>query len=566
MARDFDLNPADVLGTGISGSVLVATRRITGQRTAVKTFTKSTLKERQMKRLEDEVKLHLQVDHPNICRLLHVYEGGDRVWMVMELCRCELYHRLKELRVFSERRAKEASIQMFKAVSYLHCHNIVHRDLKLENWMYSSSDDAERLKLIDFGFAQQLSYAEEILTVPCGTMLYVSPELLKMAYTLKTDMWSLGVIIFMLLTGRPPFKGENDTKTAHQIAAGFHPQDLRWDGLTTHAQDLVKRLLLKDAGARLDAQSALQHQWLHDGRDGIPMVMVPSGSGRGAASQASGNLWRFGHGSLLQRAAIRMIACSLTSRDLEDFEHMFLELDRAGRGAISRADLQSVVRRHCPNASITELDQILKSLDLSGTNEVSYSGFVAAMLAACIDQHEHKVREAFDAFDEDGSGWLTVASLRKAFVSRSPAVAESAPRLPSQTPDVGLPEVTPLSQAEAEAWMAEVDYKGNGVLDFDGFVAALQGKRRVAVALEDEDRPVVKVYTGLEFDVPKACSLPMLSEASTRSPSEELSDSMSECSSRQVVHWSWSPPRETLFKVREVAYEIDTDYFAMPEY
>lgn len=127
-----------------------------GWQVAVKQFTKKRLKAQRLKMLQSEVEVYLSLDHPHICRLLHAYEGRSEVWLIMELCGSELYTRLCQQKIYRESDAADVMRQMLQAVSYLHSHKIVHRDLKLENWMYGVADIDDRLKLIDFGFSQRL--------------------------------------------------------------------------------------------------------------------------------------------------------------------------------------------------------------------------------------------------------------------------------------------------------------------------------------------------------------------------------------------------------------------------
>ena len=184
-----------VLGTGYSGAVRLAEHKLTKQRVAVKQFSKQGLKANRLKLLKSEVEVYLRLDHPNICRLLHAYESPRDVWLVMELCECELYSRLCKRKVYCEEDAADVMRQVLQAINYLHLHNIVHRDLKLENWMYgfpSSADGRDRLKLIDFGFSEIMASDDTVMQMPCGTLHYTSPEVLSRSYSSKCDLWTLG--------------------------------------------------------------------------------------------------------------------------------------------------------------------------------------------------------------------------------------------------------------------------------------------------------------------------------------------------------------------------------------
>jgi len=479
LGRDFKLL-TQVLGTGYSGAVRLAEHRSSGQQVAVKQFAKRRLKESRLRLLQSEVEVYLQLDHPNICRLLHCYEGRRDVWLVMELCACELYGRLAARKAYAERDAADLAMQMLQAVNYLHSHNIVHRDLKLENWMCSSEvDGGDRLKLIDFGFSRILARQGETLDMPCGTIHYTSPEVLARSYTSKCDMWSIGVITYMLLTGRPPFRDRDNPSIARAIMRGNFYQEGRWLSLSPDAKDFIRGLLCKDESKRLSAGEALGHAWVTGAAGGADASKL-QGHGDEVGVGVLQSLRQFAQGSHLRRAALTMLAYSLTSRELEHVEQTFLAFDSEGRGTVTLEQLACVLREHCGDVSSREVQRIFESLDFAGREELHYTPFIAAVLASKVQQHEDRVRIAFEAFDDDGDGLITADSL-VAFFSQRQNKGDSAPG---------------LCMSEAEAWIKEVDYKGNGVVDYDGFLTALTGKHRWALPTpqELEELPTVRVF------------------------------------------------------------------------
>lgn len=475
ISRDYELLP-QVLGTGYSGAVRLAHHHVTRQQVAVKQFSKWRLKAHRLQLLQSEVEVYLRLDHPNICRLLHAYESKHDVWLVMELCGCELYGRLCERKTYRERDAADVMLQMLQAVSYLHSHRIVHRDLKLENWMYGATSRDDRLKLIDFGFSRVLGGDDETLDMPCGTLHYTSPEVLSRKYTSKCDIWSLGVICYMVLVGRPPFRGQNNLKIAKAIIQDDFPKDGRWAALSNDAQSFVMLLLQKDASKRPDAQRALAHRWIADAQN-----LANFEGGREIGLAVLTNLQKFARGSHLRRAALTMLAYSLTSRELQDLEETFLAFDKTGRGTITEEQLAKVMKDHM-EVSSAEVSRIFQSLDFSNDEEIQYTPFIAAMLATRVKNHEEKVRAAFESFDHDNSGYITADSLLQIFTSTAGLSGES--------PGKGL------SRDEAEQWIREVDYKGNGVIDYDGFLAALMGKKLWTMPSLDSDeaQPMVQVF------------------------------------------------------------------------
>eukprot|EP00392_Amoebophrya_sp_AT5.2_P007974 g7993.t1 len=343
VSRDWALQKKRTLGTGFSGAVVLAENRDTGQRAAVKGFSKAKLgDQRRLDMLRDEINVYLSLDHPNVCKLLYAYEDRHHVWLVMELCAEELYDRLCTVGVYTELEASEALSQMFLAVNYLHSYNIVHRDLKLENWISCSPQTHQRLKLIDFGFSKKLRRADDILELPCGTLHYASPDVLRRSYTSKCDLWSMGVICFMLLTGSPPFTGSSNQSVIERIRAGRIRFNSRWAKLSKTAQHFTLALLDADAERRLSGRKALQHDFLrrqfhrYSIRHFVelqPRTAAVCSSSSGSSSGKNKinlveNMRNFANGSRLMRAGLLMLAYRLSSEDTAELMELFFLMDR----------------------------------------------------------------------------------------------------------------------------------------------------------------------------------------------------------------------------------------------
>jgi len=256
-----------ILGEGINGPVRMAVHRETGKEVAVKRISMINLSEQRKQMLMSEVRIFLQVQHPNIVQLHEVYESDEdqAVLLVMELCTGrELFERLAKRQYYSELDAAHVTKQMIDACSYLHSHNICHRDLKLENWLYEDPSEDAKLKLCDFGFGQVVEPSVQ-LTATLGSLYYVAPEVLAGTYGLMCDMWSIGVIVYMLLSGTPPFDGKTDEEIISNVRKGkFHTSGRRWQRISEPAKHFVHSLLRKDPYERLSAAEALHHSWLRE--------------------------------------------------------------------------------------------------------------------------------------------------------------------------------------------------------------------------------------------------------------------------------------------------------------
>eukprot|EP00762_Andalucia_godoyi_P002374 ANDGO_02790.mRNA.1 Calcium/calmodulin-dependent protein kinase type 1 len=253
------------LGSGTFSVVRVARHKETGVDYAVKIIDKANV-DVNKDSLTTEVKILKGVQHPNIVRLYDLYESPRKVYLVLErLTGGELFDRIVNVypNGYSE---KEASIIIYKIVSaidYLHSRGIVHRDLKPENLLYASDALDADIKITDFGLAK-IMREDDMLKTACGTPSYVAPEvLLNNGYDAAVDMWSIGVIMYILLCGFPPFFSESTPELFDQIIAGdFSFPSPYWDNVSHSARELITRLLQVDPVKRFTTKQVLNHPWI----------------------------------------------------------------------------------------------------------------------------------------------------------------------------------------------------------------------------------------------------------------------------------------------------------------
>jgi len=250
------------IGKGGFSIVYEAVKKETGERFAIKRIQKNE-EGVDIDLLKREIYIMKKVDHPNILKLFDVYEDEDYFFLVLELVEgSELFDKIVDLGNYSEKDAANIVNQIVRAVDYLHSHGIVHRDLKPENLLSAGEGENEVVKVADFGFAK--NFGEEKLVTSCGSPGYVAPEVLtEDTYTNEVDMWSVGVIIYILLSGYPPFYDESPPKIFKKITeVKYDFDDPAWDDISETAKDLIRRLLVKDPAERLSAKSTLDHPWL----------------------------------------------------------------------------------------------------------------------------------------------------------------------------------------------------------------------------------------------------------------------------------------------------------------
>lgn len=264
-----------VLGSGRQGKVRECIHKVTGQRYAAKSILKRTIDPRY---ISLEVSLLRQIQHPSIIQLVDVQDDEEYVHIITEVCTGgELYDRIVDKLVVSNRRnrcdgprcfteAATARIiyEVLSAVSCMHDNGIVHRDIKTENILFQTLDDDDSpIKIIDFGLSRIHFDNDEPMSIFVGSAYYVAPEVLLKKYAKSCDVWSVGIIAYIMLSGTPPFNGNTDDDIHASILRGvinWDPKD--WTGISCEAIDFIRRLLQVDPRQRLTARQALQHPWM----------------------------------------------------------------------------------------------------------------------------------------------------------------------------------------------------------------------------------------------------------------------------------------------------------------
>lgn len=249
-----------LLGSGAFGEVRLCLHKETQTQRAVKVLRKNLLDPKEMEMLKNEIQILKDLDHPNIVKMFEFLEDEKRIYIVTEICKGgELFDEILNRSKFDERDAAIVMKQLLSAVNYCHKNNIVHRDLKPENILLEQDRDLEKIKVVDFGTS--LVYdMDRNLDEKLGTAYYIAPEVIKKSYNEKCDLWSSGVILYILLSGEPPFNDPRADNEAimKKVEIGKYDMDHGvWKSISREAKDLVKQLLTYDPSERISAEDAL---------------------------------------------------------------------------------------------------------------------------------------------------------------------------------------------------------------------------------------------------------------------------------------------------------------------
>jgi calcium-dependent protein kinase len=435
------------LGEGSYGSVSKGVHKATSVVRAIKTIAKTKVK--HIERFKKEIAIMKIMDHPNIIKLFETFEDHHNIYLAMELCSGgELFDRIVEASHFSEKDAAIIMQQILRAIFYLHEQHICHRDLKPENFLFQSKDPIEGniLKLIDFGLSAKFKDGEA-MSSRAGTPYYVSPQVLAGKYNHLCDLWSAGVIMYILLCGTPPFFGHNDQEVLQRVKHGhltFSPRE--WTGVSEDAKDLVRMLVKVDPSERLNAEQALNHSWIKN--------RAPRASNAPLPTNFVPRLRRFRCRSKFSKAVLHVIASQLNEIQIKSLRDTFLSLDDNGDGLLSLTELKEGLSRAGITDLPEDLKEIMEGIDADGSGVIDYTEFLAATIEKRQYIQEDVCWTAFRVFDMNGDGKITPNELRMVLNNGN---------------------VNTLVDVQATAdVLKEVDKNGDGAIDFKEFMTMMR--------------------------------------------------------------------------------------------
>ncbi|XP_050227604.1 calcium-dependent protein kinase 26-like [Mercurialis annua] len=430
------------LGHGQFGTTFLCVEKGTGKEYACKSIAKrklATVDDVEDVRREIQIMHHLS-GHPNVISIKGAYEDAVAVHVVMELCNGgELFDRIIRRGHYTERKAAQLTRTIVGVIEACHSLGVMHRDLKPENFLFVNEQEDSPLKAIDFGLSMFFKPGE-IFTDVVGSPYYVAPEVLKKRYGPESDVWSAGVMIYILLCGVPPFWAETEQEIFEEVLHGeldFTSEP--WPHISESAKDLVRRMLVRDPRKRIKAHEVLCHPWVGD--DGVA-------SDKPLDPAVLSRLKQFSAMNKLKKMALRVIAENLSEEEIAGLTEMFKTIDTDNSGQITFEELKVGLKRFGANLNESEIYDLMQAADIDNSGTIDYGEFIAATLNK-VEREDH-LFAAFSYFDKDGSGYITLDELQQACV------------------EFGMEDV------HLEEMIQEVDQDNDGRIDYKEFVAMMQ--------------------------------------------------------------------------------------------
>jgi calcium-dependent protein kinase len=396
------------IGEGGYGKVYVAVdKEFNNRRVAVKKVTKRSSSgpsnQEQDEALKREIAVMKELDHPNICKLFGTFERGNTMFFIMELCEGgEVFDRIIESGKISEKFTAQIIEQVVDALAYVHGRGIAHRDLKPENIVFCSKDRSDQsIKVIDWGLA--MCFTGTPMTSAVGSFTYAAPEVILSrnikAYTAACDLWSLGVLTYVMLCGKPPFWGSEANHLRNARHERYPITGAPWDTMNPQAIDFVKVLIKADPNKRMAIDALVQHEWLNTNE---------SRASAETTAGVFGNLKQFSNANTFSKMCITAVARHLDHKDLKGIHQVFRDIDVNGDGVLCSEEIGNGFRRIFGENSeeAKKIDSIFKSLDLDGSNSIDYTEFCAAGLGQRATTQDDVTWAAFKTFDIDNSGFV----------------------------------------------------------------------------------------------------------------------------------------------------------------
>ncbi|OMJ71312.1 hypothetical protein SteCoe_30512 [Stentor coeruleus] len=387
-----------------------------------------------------EIQILRILDHPNIIKCFEIFEDERHYYLSTEYCSGgDLFQEISKMPVFTEAKASNIIFQLLSALNYCHEKGIIHRDLKPENILLIDKTNILTIKIADFGSSCIVSSKSRIRGC-FGSSYYLAPEVFEHSYNEKCDIWSVGIMMYILLIGTPPYKGkDNDSIIKEILKCPFEISKENTYGISDMSFDLLKSLLKLNPDDRISANEAIMHPWIINNRNhkGENLKLTLK------------RLKNFSNHSKLKEAVHIYLASQVVSyEDIKEIRRIFQTLDKDGNGKITRQELLEEYMKVMEFTKAQKIvERIIDDIDQDNDGNIDYTEFLACCREGMKKESEENLILAFNLFDLDGNGVITVDEIR--------SVLENG------------------QIADEKVWfglLQEADSNGDGLIDLDEFI------------------------------------------------------------------------------------------------
>jgi len=453
ISKRYEIN--NEIGAGGYGKVFFARdREVKDRMVAIKKVL--VLDDTKKKNFLKEAQIMKELDHPNICKLLETYDKGRNMFFVMEYCEGgEVFDRIMAEEKIEEHTTADIVKQCASALKYAHNRSIAHRDMKPENICLCSRDiNNNQIKVIDWGLGFYFGQAR--MSSQVGSLTYAAPEVLELrdvkGYTCACDQWSLGVLTYVMLCGKPPFWGNYSEQIKKMKMEKYPMSDATWQRTSSEAKELIRGLLKNDPKKRLSLDQVLAHPWLR---------MAATAQDPAVTAEVLANLKQFSNVSQFFSICVASVARQLDHRSLRNVHKVFCEMDLNGDGVLELNEVKSGFEKIYGKDSeqVRDVEDMFRKLDLDGSGTIDYTEFCAAGIGERASTEENVLWAAFKAFDvHDDDGKITIAEIQQVL----------------QSADVNQVWSKQVCEAVAQEVVSYGDTDGDGQIDFNEWLRLMR--------------------------------------------------------------------------------------------
>lgn len=426
-----ELNPVESqyqlmhkLGSGSYATVYMVKHILTNtERAMKKIFKEQKLKQEILIKKENEILNEIEIlksiDHPNIVKIIELYSTPEYYYLITELCQGgQIFNQFEKYCPFDEFHAAYIMYQLFLAVHYCHLKKIVHRDIKPQNILIDKVNNNGYfiIKVIDFGTAK-LFKKDKLQKTLTGSPYYIAPEVLNGSYNEKCDLWSCGVLLYTLMTGKLPFIGEDANEVFEKIKEGKYDINIKeFDKLSSEAKDLIRQLLILDPEKRISLTNVFKHRFFVNKK----MKEYVCGLSKEKILSCLKNIKDYKSEFALQTTVLAFLVHNFTHhiavKDVNNFFNVFDYQIEQADGKLTRQEvIRGLAKFMSKSDVIKNVDSIFTKIDRDCNGFIEYEEFVGACIDKNIFLNSNILQHAFNFFDRDNSGFIDLHELEEVF-------------------------------------------------------------------------------------------------------------------------------------------------------